>query len=109
MQSRKERLKTSTLRRRGAMLFYLSLARASGDFADRDQRQLHARLAEPHFVARVNAHALGHALAVHERAVVTVIDEHHFASVAHERAVPARHPRETVGKRKRLTVAGRAT
>src|SRR5689334_17166193 len=102
MQSRKERLKTSTLRRRRAM----TLATGSGDFAARNQGQLHARLAQSHLVARVDAHAFGNALAIHEGAVVAVIDEHHFAAVAHERAMTARHTRESFGQRQGLSGAG---
>src|SRR5262249_39968074 len=59
----------------------------SGDFADRDERELDARFAEPHAIADVDAHALRNALAIHERAVIAVIDEHELIAIAHERAV----------------------
>src|SRR6185369_17633455 len=105
MQSRKERLKTSTLRRRRAMTF----ATGSGDFADRNQGQLDTRLAQSHLVARVDAHAFGNALAIHEGAVVAVIDEHHFAAIAHECAMTPRHARKSLGQRQRLSGAWRTT
>src|SRR5438034_306921 len=70
MQSRKERLKTSTVRRRRAISCY-----RSGDLADGDERQLDAGLTEPQLVTGMNAHALRHPLAVHERAVAAEIDE----------------------------------
>src|SRR4051812_20799069 len=90
MQSRNERLKISTVRR---------LRMRSASRADRNERQLDARLAQLHLVARVNAHPLGDPLAVHDRAEVTVIDEHELVTIAHERAMPARYAGETVGER----------
>ena len=56
--------------------------------AYRNERQLDARLAESHLVSCVNAHALGHPLAIHDGAEVAVIDEHELIAIPNEGAMP---------------------
>ena len=73
------------------------MRRLSG--ADGDERKLDAGLAEPDLVTGMNAHALGHALAIHHGAEVAVVDEYELVAVADEGAVTAGDAGEAVGQR----------
>ncbi len=88
MQSRKERLKTSTVRRRWQG--HRVRPHAPIEMSDSSMPGSPSRT----LLARMNAHALGHALAIHDGAKVAVIDEHELVAIAHEGAMRARNARE---------------
>src|SRR5262245_36373836 len=90
MQSRNERLKTSTLRRRNAMVCHCN------------QGKLDSRLTQTHPVTGVHACTLGDAFAIQERSEVTVIHQHDLVLHTDERAVTARDASESFWETDRL-------